>query len=80
MRRTLPGIVIGAALALLPAVQAKDLRINIPKHSEATPAQKLNQEGVKEIQKHHLEKAQRIFYKAYLLDPDDPFSPNIWTG
>src|SRR5690348_1670652 len=76
MRRTLPGIVIGAALALLPAVQAKDLRISIPKHSEATPAQKLNQEGVKEIQKHHLEKAQRIFYKAYIIDPDDPFTLN----
>lgn len=76
MRRTLPGIVIGAALAFLPAAQAKDLRINIPKHSEATPVQKLNQDGVKEIQKHHLEKAQRIFYKAYLLDPDDPFTLN----
>jgi Flp pilus assembly protein TadD len=38
--------------------------------------QKLNQQGVKEIQKHHLEKAQRIFYKAYLLDPDDPFTLN----
>src|SRR6185312_3385561 len=76
MRWNLPAIVIGAALALLPAVQAKDLRINIPKHSEATPVQKLNQEGVKEIQKHHLEKAQRIFYKAYLLDPDDPFTLN----
>lgn len=76
MRRNLPAIVIGVALALVPAAQAKDLRINIPKHSEATPVQKLNQDGVKEIQKHHLEKAQRIFYKAYLLDPDDPFTLN----
>jgi Flp pilus assembly protein TadD len=63
-------------LALAPAVQGKDLRINIPKHSEATPVQKLNRDGVKEIQRHHLEKAERIFYKAYLLDPDDPFTLN----
>ena len=76
MRRNLPAIVLGAALALVPAVQAKDLRINIPKRSDPTPVQKLNQDGVKEIQKHHLEKAQRIFYKAYLLDPDDPFTLN----
>lgn len=76
MLRNLPAIVIGAALAVLPAAQAKDLRIKIPKRSDPTPVQKLNQEGVKEIQKHHLEKAQRIFYKAYLLDPDDPFTLN----
>jgi len=76
MRWNLPAIVIGAALAVLPSAQAKDLRINIPKRSDPTPVQKLNQQGVKEIQKHHLEKAQRIFYKAYLLDPDDPFTLN----
>jgi hypothetical protein len=59
MRLTLPAFVISAALAVLPAAQAKDLRINIPKRSDPTPIQKLNQQGVKEIQKHHLEKAQR---------------------
>ena len=70
------GIVIGVALLVVPALQAKDLRINIPKRSNATPVQKLNLQGVKELQKHNLEKAQRIFYKAYLLDPDDPFTLN----
>lgn len=76
MRRNLPVLILGTALAIAPAAQAKDLRINIPKRSEATPVQKLNQEGVKEVQKHHLQKAERIFYKAYLLDPDDPFTLN----
>ncbi|HKW19108.1 MAG TPA: tetratricopeptide repeat protein [Terriglobales bacterium] len=52
------------------------LRITIPKHSESTPVQKLNQEGVKQIQKHHLSKAERLFYKAYLIDPNDPFTLN----
>ena len=70
----------GAALlaACLGASQAsaKDLHINLTKHTEPTPVQKLNQEGVKEIQKHHLEKAERLFYKAYLIDPDDPFTLN----
>jgi Flp pilus assembly protein TadD len=52
------------------------IRITIPKHTEATPVQKLNREGVKEIKKHHLEKAERLFYRAYLIDPDDPFTLN----
>jgi Flp pilus assembly protein TadD len=65
------------ALALCgPLAYAGGVRISIPKHSEETPVQKLNREGVKEIQKHHLAKAERIFYKAYLIDPDDPFTLN----
>lgn len=52
------------------------LRISIPKHSEETPVQKLNREGVKQIQNHHLSTAERLFYKAYLIDPDDPFTLN----
>jgi Flp pilus assembly protein TadD len=67
---------ISALLLTLPALRAKDIRISIPTGSDATPVQKLNQSGVKELRKHHLEKAQRIFYKAYLLDPDDPFTLN----
>lgn len=55
---------------------AEGLRINIPKRTQPTPVQKLNRDGVKEIQKHHLEKAERLFYKAYLIDPDDPFTLN----
>jgi Flp pilus assembly protein TadD len=56
--------------------QAEGVRISIPKRSDATPVQKLNREGVKEIQRHHLAKAEQLFYKAYLIDPDDPFTLN----
>jgi Flp pilus assembly protein TadD len=38
--------------------------------------QRLNQEGVEAIRKHSYEKAETYFYKAYLLDPDDPFTLN----
>ena len=78
MRRNLYLVVLGLltfGILVSPAC-ARDLRINIPKRSDATPVQKLNRDGVKEIQKHHLEKAERIFYKAYLMDPDDPFTLN----
>jgi Flp pilus assembly protein TadD len=57
-------------------VHAGGLRITIPKRSEVTPVQKLNREGVREIQRHHLERAERLFYRAYLIDPDDPFTLN----
>lgn len=78
MRAILTCISTASLLTLCMALPAngKDLRINFPKHSEATPVQKLNQKGVKEIQKHHLAKAERLFYKAYLIDPDDPFTLN----
>jgi Flp pilus assembly protein TadD len=56
--------------------QAGGVRISIPKHSETAPVQKLNREGVKQIQHHHLAKAEQLFYKAYLIDPDDPFTLN----
>ena len=42
-----------------------------------TPVQRLNQEGVEAIHKRsYSEKAETFFYKAYLLDPDDPFTLN----
>lgn len=66
--------VLGCALVL--PMAAKDIRISIPKHTKPTPAQKLNQEGVKELQKHNYKKARELFYKAYLIDPDDPFTLN----
>jgi Flp pilus assembly protein TadD len=65
----------GLALAVSLAY-GQGLRISIPKHSEATPVQKLNREGVKQIEKRHLATAERLFYKAYLIDPDDPFTLN----
>src|SRR3954464_11973917 len=65
-----------AVLLFASLAHAGGLRITIPKHSEATPVQKLNRQGVKEIQHHQLAKAERLFYKAYLIDPDDPFTLN----
>ncbi len=78
MHRSLPLSVLALMAACLVALPllGQGVRITIPKRTEATPVQKLNREGVKEIQKHHLERAQRLFYKAYLIDPDDPFTLN----
>src|SRR5437879_9631923 len=54
----------------------KDLRISIPKRTKPTPVQKLNRDGVKQIEKHNYGEAKKLFYKAYLLDPNDPFTLN----
>jgi len=35
---------------------AQSLRITLPKHSEPTPVQKLNQDGVKALKQHRLER------------------------
>jgi len=72
----LAGLVAGLAIVGAQAAFAGDLKIDIPKRTRPTPVQKLNQEGVKEVQKHRLEKAEKLFYQAYLLDPDDPFTLN----
>jgi Flp pilus assembly protein TadD len=55
---------------------AGDLRIPLPKSSKPTPVQKFNQEGVQAVQKHDYAKAKKLFYKAYLIDPNDPFTLN----
>ncbi len=52
------------------------LKITIPKHSELTPVQKLNREGVEAVEKHQFQDAASLFYKAYLYDPADPFTLN----
>ena len=57
-------------------LQAQNLHIRLPKRSKPTPVQKLNQDGVKAVQKHEYDKAKKLFYKAYLLDPNDPFTLN----
>ncbi|MGI9101376.1 MAG: tetratricopeptide repeat protein [Terriglobales bacterium] len=65
------------AFALLAgSARAGDLHINIPKRTKPTPVQKLNQEGVNAIKKHKYDEARKLFYRAYLLDPDDPFTLN----
>ena len=55
---------------------ARDIRITLPKRSELTPVQRLNREGVDAVRKQEYEKAEEIFYKAYLYDPADPFTLN----
>ncbi len=73
-RELLLGALLACALAV--PVSAKDIRISIPKHSKPTPVQKLNQQGVKDLEKHDYKKAKELFYKAYLIDPDNPFTLN----
>jgi Flp pilus assembly protein TadD len=64
------------AMGSATGARAGDLKITLPKRSQTTPVQRLNQEGVEDIRKHKYEKAETLFYKAYLLDPDDPFTLN----
>ncbi len=52
----------------------KELKITIPRRSHLTPVQKLNREGVAEIEKHQYAKAEAAFMKAYLYDSSDPFT------
>ncbi len=66
---------LAAALFSIPA-RAGDLRIPIPTRSKPTPVQQLNREGVKAVEKRQYDKAKKLFYRAYLLDPDDPFTLN----
>src|ERR1051325_9089104 len=68
--------VLLAALAPIPRAHAQDLRITLPKRSKPTPVQQLNIDGVKAVRKHAYDKAKKLFYKAYLLDPNDPFTLN----
>jgi Flp pilus assembly protein TadD len=70
---SLAGVLVWLAV---PRAQAGDLRIKIPRRSELTPVQKLNREGVNAVVSHQYEKAEALFYKAYLFDPADPFTLN----
>jgi len=63
-------------VCLAGAAFAGDLRIKIPKRTKPTPVQKLNQDGVRAVEKHDYKRAKKAFYAAYLLDPDDPFTLN----
>ena len=64
------------ATAFAPLLRAGDIKITIARRSELTPVQRLNREGVDEINKRHFNKAKSLFYKAYLYDPGDPFTLN----
>ncbi len=63
-------------LSLAGGAWAGDIHVKIPKKTKPTPVQKLNQDGVKALDKHDYKKAKKLFYQAYLLDPDDPFTLN----
>jgi Flp pilus assembly protein TadD len=58
------------------ALRAGQIKIIIPRHSELTPVQRLNREGVDAVAGRHYEKAEGLFYKAYLYDSADPFTLN----
>jgi Flp pilus assembly protein TadD len=55
---------------------AQQVRIPLPKKSKYTPVQALNRDGVAALKKRDISKAKRLFYKAYLIDPNDPFTLN----
>ena len=68
---------VAIAGAILPPAWGKDhWTLNIPLRSRTSPVQRLNREGVEEVKKSHYEKAEELFYKAYLYDPSDPFTLN----
>lgn len=75
-------IPLGAILALTvlsaaPCAWAHDgERILIPMRSHLSPVQKLNRDGVEAIRKHDYNRAETLFYRAYLYDPADPFTLN----
>ncbi|HEV2322474.1 MAG TPA: hypothetical protein VGS10_00865, partial [Terracidiphilus sp.] len=52
------------------------LKIPIPTRSRLTPVQRLNREGVEAVQKNKYSRAEKLFYRAYLYDPSDPFTLN----
>lgn len=77
-RRSLALVLTIIAIAVLSVANAVagDLKIQIPRHSKLTPVQRLNRDGVEAVRKHNYSKAESLFYKAYLLDPDDAFTLN----
>src|SRR6201993_1872396 len=76
-KRWLLGLTLIAAAKLTSQyAQAGDLKITLPRHSNLTPVQRLNREGVEAVKKHHYDKAEKLFYKAYLFDPNDAFTLN----
>jgi len=75
-KRWVIAAIISFTMGWAMGAQAGDVKITLPKRSHMTPVQRLNQQGVEAIRKHRYEKAESLFYKAYLLDPDDPFTLN----
>lgn len=69
-------IAFAAGLSVESAAAKDHLTLNIPLPSKMSPVQKLNREGVEAVKKNRYEKAEELFYKAYLYDPADPFTLN----
>ena len=69
-------LILGVAGLLATTSWAREIKITIPRRSELTPVQKLNREGVEAIGRKQYDKAEALFYKAYLYDPADPFTLN----
>jgi Flp pilus assembly protein TadD len=76
MRCLIVSLLLFSLCGLRVHAPAQDLRLPLPRKSQYTPVQQLNRDGVKALQKHDIGKAKDLFYKAYLLDPDDPFTLN----
>jgi Flp pilus assembly protein TadD len=72
----LAAVAMGLTFSMGSQAHAGDLKITLPKRSISTPVQRLNQKGVEAVRSHNYGKAEALFYKAYLLDPDDPFTLN----
>jgi len=72
----IPGLLAMQLLAAAGLGLASDLHVTIPGRSVSTPSQKLNRAGVAELKHGNQKKAKQLFYRAYLLDPDDPFTLN----
>lgn len=68
--------ILGIALIASGDLAAQDIHLHLPKRSSPTPVQNYNREGVSALDKHDYQKAKKLFYKAYLLDPNDPFTLN----
>ena len=73
--RLLPALLV-VLCAAGSAAWAGDLRITIPRHSELTPVQRLNRQGVEAVRRGNYDKAEALFYQAYLYDFSDPFTLN----
>lgn len=67
---------VAIVIAACPFARAGEIKITLPMRSHLTPVQRLNRRGVEEVAKHRYEKAEALFYRAYLLDPDDPYTLN----
>ncbi len=76
LRGALAGSLLVALILSVSSVRAADLQIKIPRKSKPTPVQQLNQDGVRALAKNDTARAKRDFFRAYLYDPDDPFTLN----